>query len=209
MAAKKPTKQQIAQAKARAGGNTTSKTTPARMAKGAKDIALFAASASPAGISRTAATKLAQAAVTKAGTGVVRATMGKATSKVYKAAKTKEFQKRNETTALLKNTKKYAEPKSGVKTKSSRVATGPGLETRGVKPTSKERISRSRELQADKAEREYDKYGEMRYTGLVSSDKGMLAARGAGKKNQRKRDAIRREANKNVVRINSASKKSK
>ena len=43
MAAKKPTKQQIAQAKARAGGNTTSKTTPARMAKGAKDIALFAA----------------------------------------------------------------------------------------------------------------------------------------------------------------------
>lgn len=43
MAVQKPTKQQIAQAKARAGGNTTSKTTPARMAKGAKDIALFAA----------------------------------------------------------------------------------------------------------------------------------------------------------------------
>lgn len=43
MATKKPTKQQIAYAKARAGGNTTSATTPARMAKGAKDIALFAA----------------------------------------------------------------------------------------------------------------------------------------------------------------------
>lgn len=43
MAVQKPTKQQIAYAKARAGGNTTSKTTPARMAKGAKDIALFAA----------------------------------------------------------------------------------------------------------------------------------------------------------------------
>jgi hypothetical protein len=43
MAVQKPTKQQIAQAKARASGNTTSKTTPARMAKGAKDIALFAA----------------------------------------------------------------------------------------------------------------------------------------------------------------------
>ena len=57
MAAKKPTKQQIAQAKARAGGNTTSKTTPARMAKGAKDIALFAATiAGPGKIIKGAST---------------------------------------------------------------------------------------------------------------------------------------------------------
>ena len=55
MAAKKPTKQQIAQAKARAGGNTTSKTTPARMAKGAKDIALFAATiAGPGKVAKAA-----------------------------------------------------------------------------------------------------------------------------------------------------------
>lgn len=62
MAAKKPTKQQIAQAKARAGGNTTSKTTPARMAKGAKDIALFAATIAGPGKVAKVATTAAKAA---------------------------------------------------------------------------------------------------------------------------------------------------
>lgn len=78
----------------------------------------MAASATPLGVGRAAAAKVVQAAATKAGTGVVRATMGKATSKVYKAAKTKEFAKRNETVALVKNSKKavpLTTPKAGVK----------------------------------------------------------------------------------------------
>jgi hypothetical protein len=95
---------------------------------------------------------------------------------------------------------------SAVKRVTRKAAPKTGLETRGAKPTARERINRARDLQWDKAERSYDAGNEMRYTGLVSSDKGMVAARGAGKKNMRKRDAIRTEASKNLpVQINSAN----
>jgi hypothetical protein len=94
---------------------------------------------------------------------------------------------------------------SSVKRVTRKAVAKGGLETRGAKPTTRERINRARDLQWDKAEKSYEAGNEMRYTGLVSSDKGMVAARGAGKKNMRKRDAIRSEANKNLpIEINSA-----
>ena len=94
---------------------------------------------------------------------------------------------------------------SAVKRVTRKVAPKTGLETRGAKPTRLERINRARDLQWNKAEKNYDAGNEMRYTGLVSSNKGMVAARGAGKKNARKSDAIRREANKDLpIQINSA-----
>lgn len=122
------------------------------------------------------------------------------------------------TVSKLGKAKKVArtlvEPKSGVRVKSAvkktssqsstvkkvprNTAPKTGLETRGAKPTTIERINRARDLQWDKAERSYDAGNEMLYTGLVSSKKGRVAARGPGKKNVRKRDAIRREANKNL-----------
>ena len=78
------------------------------------------------------------------------------------------------------------------------------LPSRGAKPTKLERVNRARDLQWEKAEKNYDAANEMRYTGLVSSDKGLVAARGPGKKNARKSDAIRREANKSLpIKINS------
>jgi hypothetical protein len=94
---------------------------------------------------------------------------------------------------------------SSVKRVTRKAVAKGGLETRGAKPTTKERINRARDLQWNKAEKNYDAGNEMRYTGLVSSNKGMVAARGAGKKNARKSDAIRREANKDLpIQINSA-----
>lgn len=71
---------------------------------------------------------------------------------------------------------------SSVKQVPRKAVTKGGLETRGAKPTTRERINRARDLQWDKAERFYDAGNEMQYTGLVSSDKGMVAARGAGKR---------------------------
>lgn len=82
-----------------------------------------------------------------------------------------------------------------------------GLETRGAKPTAIERVNRARDLQWEKAEKNYDAGNEMMYTGLRSYPKGFekSVARGAGRKNARKRDAIRSEANKNLpIQINSA-----
>lgn len=93
--------------------------------------------------------------------------------------------------------KKTSSQSSTVKKVPRNTAPKTGLETRGTKPTTIERINRARDLQWDKAERSYDAGNEMLYTGLVSSKKGRVAARGPGKKNVRKRDAIRREANKN------------
>jgi hypothetical protein len=107
--------------------------------------------------------------------------------------------------STAKKTARKALPSKFQKIKSE-VRQQAGLETRGAKPTARERINRARDLQWDKAEKSYEAGNEMRYTGLVSSDKGMVAARGAGKKNMRKRDAIRTEASKNLpVQINSAN----
>lgn len=97
---------------------------------------------------------------------------------------------------------------SAVKKVARKAAPKDGLETRGAKPTTRERINRARDLQWDKAERSYDAGNEMMYTGLRSYPKGFekSVARGPGKKNVRKRDAIRAEANKNLpVQINSAN----
>lgn len=81
-----------------------------------------------------------------------------------------------------------------------------GLENRGAKPNALERVNRARDIQWDKAEKNYDAANEMRYTGLVSSNKGLVAARGAGKKNARKSAAIRKEAGKKLpIKINSQS----
>ena len=79
------------------------------------------------------------------------------------------------------------------------------LSNRGAKPTARERVNRARDLQWDKAERSYEASNEISMTGLKSTNQGRVAARGAGKKNMRKRDAIRTEANKNLpIQINSA-----
>jgi hypothetical protein len=104
--------------------------------------------------------------------------------------------------------KPAAKQVGAVKKVTRKAAPNTGLETRGAKPTRIERINRARDLQWDKAERSYDAGNEMMYTGLRSYPKGFekSVARGAGKKNVRKRDAIRAEANKNLpVQINSAN----
>lgn len=180
----KPTKQQIAQAKARAGGNNPVKVTNAGLKK-LGNAALMAASFTPTG--RVA--KVASA-VSKLG-------------KAKKVTRTLVSPKSN--VKVKPAVKKISSQSSTVKKVPRNTAPKTGLETRGTKPTKIERINRARDLQWDKAERSYDAGNEMRYTGLVSSNKGMVAARGAGKKNMRKRDAIRAEANKNLpIEINSA-----
>ena len=94
---------------------------------------------------------------------------------------------------------------SSVKRVTRKAVAKGGLETRGAKPTTRERINRARDLQWDKAERSYEASNEISMTGLKSTNQGRVAARGAGKKNMRKRDAIRAEANKNLpIQINSA-----
>ena len=101
--------------------------------------------------------------------------------------------------------KKTSSQSSTVKKVPRNTAPKTGLETRGTKPTTKERINRARDLQWDKAERSYEASNEISMTGLKSTNQGRVAARGAGKKNMRKRDAIRSEANKNLpIQINSA-----
>lgn len=103
-------------------------------------------------------------------------------------------------------------PKSAVKVKPGKqeapIKSKPKLgdiPSRGAKPTTRERINRARDLQWDKAERFYEASNEISMTGLKSTNQGRVAARGAGKKNMRKRDAIRTEANKNLpIQINSA-----
>lgn len=130
------------------------------------------------------------------------ALVGKILSKVAKKATKKTAVK-----VVGKNVKVVTPTSrtSSVKKVVRKTAPKTGLETRGAKPTRLERINRARDVQWEKAERAYDAGNEMAYTGLVSSNKGRVAARGAGKKNQRKRDAIRREASKSLsIQINSA-----
>ena len=131
------------------------------------------------------------------------ALVGKILLKVVKKAP----QKTTAAKVVSKNVKVVAPTSrtSSVKKVVRKTAPKTGLETRGAKPTKLERINRARDVQWEKAERAYDAGSEMAYTGLVSSNKGRVAARGAGKKNQRKRDAIRREASKSLpIQINSA-----
>ena len=92
-------------------------------------------------------------------------------------------------------TKKQALPSKFEKVKSE-VRKQAGLENRGAKPTTRERINRARDLQWDKAEKSYEASNEISMTGLKSTNQGRVVARGAGKKNQRKADAIRKEATK-------------
>lgn len=113
------------------------------------------------------------------------ALVGKIVSKVVKkSAKTN------------KSTRKLAEPKSAVKVLPRRTAPKTGLENRGARLTPKEKAQRASDLDFGKMERRFDSTTEIRSTGLVSSRKGLVAARGAGKKNQRKANAIKKEANK-------------
>jgi hypothetical protein len=75
-----------------------------------------------------------------------------------------------------------------------------GLENRGAKPTSRERINRARDLQWDKMEKNYDAY--LPAVGL----RGGPAAKAQGPKgkNARARAAIEKEASKKMpIKINS------
>lgn len=218
----KPTKQQIAQAKARAGGNNPIKVTN----KGLKKLgsaAVIAASFTPVGRAAKAvstATKMAKtvnarkkfnAATEKRIADNIAKKSAKEPSRIpevparatvkINSAKTTRVVRVSPKTVTSSST-------SAVKKVARKAAPKAGLETRGAKPTTRERINRARDLQWDKAERSYDAGNEMMYTGLRSYPKGFekSVARGAGKKNVRKRDAIRAEANKNLpVQINSAN----
>lgn len=86
--------------------------------------------------------------------------------------------------------------KSSVKVVPRRTAPKTGLENRGAKLTPKEQARRASDLKFGKMEQRFDRSTEMRSTGLVSSKKGLTAARGPGKKNQRKSDAMEKEARK-------------
>lgn len=183
----KPTKQQIAQAKARAGGNNPVKVTNAGLKK-LGNAALMAASFTPVGRVAKVASAVSKLGKAKKVTRVL--------AEPKSGIRVKTAARKPAPTSVL--ARKPSSSISAVKKVARKTAPKTGLETRGTKPTKIERINRARDLQWDKAERSYDAGNEMRYTGLVSSNKGMVAARGAGKKNMRKRDAIRREANKNL-----------
>jgi hypothetical protein len=120
------------------------------------------------------------------------------------ASRTIRINSAKTTRVVRVNPKKVTSSSTAKKATRKAVAKG-GLETRGAKPTTRERINRARDLQWDKAERSYEASNEISMTGLKSTNQGRVAARGAGKKNMRKRDAIRAEANKNLpIQINSA-----
>ena len=95
-----------------------------------------------------------------------------------------------------KATKPLATPKSAVKVIPRKTAPKTDLSNRGAKLTPKEQARRASNLDFGKMEQRMDRSIEMRSTGLVSSKKGLVAARGAGKNNQRKAEAIKKEANK-------------
>ena len=92
--------------------------------------------------------------------------------------------------------KPLATPKSAVKVIPRKTAPKTDLSGRGAKLTPKEQARRASDLDFGKMEQRMDRSTEMRSTGLVSSKKGLVAARGAGKNNQRKAEAIKKEANK-------------
>lgn len=119
-----------------------------------------------------------------------RAAAKKIASNAVKSAATKKLVKE----AAKK--KPLTTPKSAVKVVPRKTAPKSGLEARGAKLTPKEQARRASDLDFGKMEKRFDAATEMRSTGLVSSKKGLTAARGAGKKNQRKADAIKKEATK-------------
>ena len=176
------------------------------------------AAAAAAAAARLAAKKVGQAA----GKQVVKATLGKQSAAKYAAqkaaanAKTVAASSRNakkaaETRAALKSAKSkppLATPKSGVTVKPGRTATGPGLETRGIKPTRTQRSERAAELSFKKAEGRYEGEYLTRMTGL-RGPKGVTSqsTRGQGARSLRKEAAINKEAKTKIVRINSAPKK--
>jgi hypothetical protein len=108
---------------------------------------------------------------------------------------------------VIKTTSKKPVKKSALKPKT---APKTDLSNRGAKLTPKEKAQRASDLNFAKMEQRFDRSNEMRSTGLVSSRKGLVAARGAGKKNQRKADAIRKEATKvNIYESSKLKKKAK
>jgi hypothetical protein len=160
---------------------------------------------------------IGRAAARVVGKAIVNATTGKTAARKYAESKARSDASKASVKAALKTAKKskpLTEPKSAVRVKPGKqeapIKSKPKLgdiPSRGFRPTTRERINRARDVQWDKAEKAYDASTEMAYTGLRSYPKGFekSVARGPGKKNARKRDAIRKEANKNLpIEINSA-----
>ena len=167
--ATKPTKQQVAQAKARAGGNNPIKVT----SSGLKKLGTAAAIA---------------ASLTPVGRGI------KAVGIAGKMAKTVDARRKfNAATEkrILDN-----QVKKSVKVLPRTTAPKTDLSNRGARLTPKEQARRASDLDFGKMEQRIENLTEMRSTGLVSSRKGLVAARGPGKNNQRKANAIKKEATK-------------
>ncbi len=180
MAVQKPTKQQIAQAKARAGGNNPIKVTNAGLKK-LGSAALIAASFTPVG----RAAKIATTAVRASNAAkTARATKTLATSKAA-AAKTEQ---------IAKNSVKVLPRKTAPKT---------DLSSRGAKPTKSQRSERASDLYFNKAEGRWEGEYLTKMTGL-RGPKGVTSqsTRGQGERSLRKTAAIKKEA-KPVVKINS------
>jgi len=80
-----------------------------------------------------------------------------------------------------------------------------GLENRGARLTATQRKERALDYQWEKAEKAYDASSEMAYTGLRSYPKGFDKSRAQGVKGKKlsNREAVRKEATRKVVKINS------
>lgn len=124
-----PTKQQVAQAKVRAGGNNPIKVTNSGLKK-LGTAAITAATFTPVGrsakVAVAAAKPIAAAARNAAGTKFINATMGKKSANAYAKAAAKRTADRVQTAKDLKATKavKPTPPKSNVKVVTAK---GPGL----------------------------------------------------------------------------------
>ncbi len=124
--------------------------------------------------------------------GKVAKGVGRAVKKVIKPA------------SKTKKVTKLAEPKSAVRVKPARTASGPGLETRGAKLTRSQRSERAAELSFKKLEGRWEGEYLTRMTGL-KGPKGVTSqtTRGQGNRSLRKDAAIDKEA-KPIIKINSA-----
>ena len=177
--ATKPTKQQLAQSKTRAGGNNPIKVT----SSGLKKLGTAAAIA---------------ASLTPVGRGI------KAVGIAGKMAKTVDARRKfNAATEkrILDN-----QVKKSVKVLPRNTAPKTDLSNRGMKSTAEQRANRASDLQLNKAEKDYDSGVEMRSTGLRSYPKGYENSRlqSPKGKNLRKREILKVEANKKpLIRINS------
>ena len=88
-----------------------------------------------------------------------------------------------------------------VKVVPSKTAPKTGLENRGNKVSRNDRAETAKEMLWEKGERAYEGSIDIRAAGMRGPKMGML--KGAGKKNQRKIDNLKKAA-KPVIRINSA-----